>query len=78
MNRDEQVEDMVIIAEEWDDECLSTTIATALYEAGYRKASEVALEVIEDLEDRGLLNVEPWAVAEVKKEYKEKYDGRED
>ena len=35
-------------------------------------AFDVALELIEYLEDKGLLNMEPWAIAELKKKYKEK------
>ena len=33
--------------------------------------SEVALEVIEYLESNGLLNMNPWAIYELKKKYKE-------
>jgi hypothetical protein len=33
--------------------------------------SEVAAEVIDDLAREGLLNVEPWAIAELKKKYTE-------
>ena len=72
MNRDEQIEDMARIAEEWDDECLRTTIATALYEEGYRKSTEVAREIIADFREmiKGYENIDVY-LDRIEKKYTE-------
>lgn len=51
----------------------ATEDADAILNAGYRKADEVAMEVFEYLEEKGLLNIEVWAIQDVKDELKKKY-----
>ena len=53
-------------------------LAEVLYNAGYRKASEVVEEMIECLADRGLLNVEVWGITDLKAELKKKYESEKD
>ena len=57
--------------------CSDVKSAEKLYTAGYRKASEVAMEVFEYLEEKGLLNIEVWAIQDVKAELKKKYTKEE-
>lgn len=88
MNKEKQIEEMANIINEMDepnahyyDENLEQheafadcfTIAKHLYEKGYRKASEVVEEVFEWLEEKGFLNIEVWAIQEVKDALKKKY-----
>ena len=86
MNRDKQIEEISEILvngckmggceeckynESVFPQCTLKYTADQLYNAGYRKASEV----IEDLANRGLLNVEPWGIEDLKKKYTEGDDG---
>lgn len=48
--KDKQIDEMAKVIAKEDDTCRAKTIAEALYNAGYRMASEVALEVIEAVE----------------------------
>lgn len=60
MNRDKQIDEManIIALKAFEqahlidgDENLADIVATDLYEKGYRKASEVAREIITDIDD---------------------------
>ena len=44
------VEEMAKIAAKRDDTCMAASIANDLYNAGYRKASDVAREIFEEIE----------------------------
>ena len=45
-----QIEEMEKIIQKRDDEAMYASIAHRLYDAGYRKASEVAEEIFEEIE----------------------------
>jgi len=49
MSREKQIEEMAEIIAKADDTCRAKTIAEALYNAGYRKQSEVVKEFVEKL-----------------------------
>lgn len=80
MNKDKQIEEIkkVLIktckrVRTAQENYMQDRYAEELYNAGYRKASEVAMEVFEYLEEKGLLNIEVWAIQDVKAELKKKY-----
>ena len=51
MSRDKQIEEMYLEFEKWDDDAdTSVSLAEWMYNAGYRKASEVAREILEEIE----------------------------
>ena len=50
MSRDKQIEEIASIIAKNEDLCRSATIASAIYNAGYRKASDVAREIFEEIE----------------------------
>lgn len=52
--------------------------AEFLTELGYAKASEVVLEAFEWLEEKGFLNIEVWAIQDVKDELKKKYESEKE
>lgn len=54
-SRVKQIEEMAKIAAKRDDTCMAASIANALYNAGYRKASDIARE-IDDLRRYIILN----------------------
>lgn len=49
------------------------TLTDIITAKGYRKASDVVEKVFERLEEKGFLNIEAWAIQEVKDELKKKY-----
>lgn len=57
-NRDKQIEKMEKIIQKRDDEAMYASIAHSLYNAGYRKASEVAREIIDDFDKHGVYSKE--------------------
>ena len=80
MSRDKQIEEMANIIAfkafeqahlENGDDNLADIVAIELYDKGYRKASEVAREIIDILKSAG---VDEWrypVIAEIKKKYTE-------
>ena len=50
MTKNEQIEEMHREFENWDDTQTNLTLAEWMYSKGYRKASEVAREIFEELE----------------------------
>ena len=60
------------------DDCRCVKQAEALYNAGYRKASEVAEEIFAEIEEHIMLEFNEVAYAELKKKYteSEKDDGQ--
>lgn len=49
MTENEQIQEIAKIAAKSDDTCRAATIAKGIYNADYRKASEVAKEIIADM-----------------------------
>ena len=95
MNRDKQIEEMAIVLTDggckscdgcsYNDRfnCLPIYSAELLYNAGYRKASDVAREIFEEIDrmiykvlnDRHYIMGDMcWEVAELKKKYTESED----
>lgn len=56
-----------------DLHCIQGNEAEEYYNKGYRKASNLIEEVMEWLEEKGFLNIEVWAIQDVKDELKKKY-----
>ena len=84
-NREKQIEEMADILCEakghdcnGGDDCRCVKQAEALYNAGYRKASEVAEEIFAEIEEHIMLEFNEVAYAELKKKYTEieKDDGQ--
>ena len=73
MSRDKQIEEMMRIINrangEPDDSKYSEQDATDLYNAGYRKASEVAEDIIRMLRAAGINEFRYPIVADIKKKY---------
>ena len=88
MNREQQIEEMAKTLCEDYGECKKCTLSNPecenpctikddcemLYNAGYRLAREVAVDVFEWLEQKGYLNIEGWAYYNVRAELKKKYE----
>jgi predicted amino acid racemase len=69
MSRDKQIEEMVMLMTEGARP--SVEDAEALYNAGYRKASDVAREIIRILRDAGIDKYRYPVIAEIEKIYTE-------
>ena len=75
LSRDKQIEELTkdLYGYSIDTEEDAAYVAKILIDKGYRKASDIALEVFEWLEEKGFLNIEVWAIQDVKDELKKKY-----
>lgn len=82
MNKEKQIEEMaksVCHLDRTCDECMTSFECKAMiyakrfYTAGYRKTSNLIEEVMKWLEEKGFLNIEVWAIQDVKAELKKKY-----
>ena len=86
MNREKQIEEMAKITcqmyrrdkekkcagvQECDMKCLHYQRCEALYNAGYRKTSDIAREIFEELKSAGLSELRYPIIAELKKKYTE-------
>lgn len=81
MSRDKQIDEMAcdmgrLFGCNESRDC-SEIFARNLYNAGYRKASDLIEKVMEWLEEKGFLNIEVWAIQDVKDELKKKYESEE-
>ena len=91
MNKDKQIEEMASIIGDCknipDEICdkhlkCAECKASRCYNAGYRKASEVAREIFEEIEEKcfdpeeNFFFISPTEFAELKKKYTEGKDGR--
>lgn len=57
MDKNEQIEEMYLEFEKWDDDVdTSVSLAEWMYNAGYRKASDIAKEIYEKLVEKATLN----------------------
>ena len=77
--KEQQIEEMHLEFEKWDDADTELSMSEWLYNKGYRKASDIAREIFEEIDDEIKNHGITYArrkIAELKKKYTESEDNK--